>query len=76
MTQFNFLSLKKIKMSNENELIKKSIDIVLKPSTATASSGGTQLDGLHVIKGYDLNNDLNFDDLFTGYLSHNRISSN
>jgi deoxyhypusine synthase len=55
-------------MSNQNDLMKKTIDIVLKPSNSDpTTSGGNQLDGLQVIKGYDLNNGLNFDDILASY---------
>lgn len=55
-------------MSNQNDLIKKTIDIVLKPSNSDpTTAGGNQLDGLQVIKGYDLNNGLNFDDILASY---------
>ena len=54
-------------MSNNTdaELMKKTIDIVLQPSSNSSSTA--LLDNLKPIQGYDLNKGLNFDAILDSY---------
>jgi hypothetical protein len=52
--------------NNTEDLMQKTIDIVLKP-TATSSTATDTLDGLEAIKGFDLNKGLDYDALLMSY---------